>query len=117
MFSTLSKFTQRFFNDGFLLNSIALGCGQILISHLSAAQNPCKTLVISDIFLLISVLVTSFRLVATLGNFIFMFLSLGDTLYIHFSCPDRKDERTYQVLFVHVHDLTFFVHKQHPIHF
>src|SRR5699024_5054241 len=117
MFSTLSKFTQRFFNDGFLLNSIALGCGQILISHLSAAQNPCKSLVISAIFLLISVLVTSFRLVATLGNFIFMFLSLEDTPYIHFSYPDQKDERTYQVLFAHVHALVSFVRKQHPIRF
>src|SRR5699024_3461803 len=117
MFSTLSKFTQRFFSDGFLLNSIALGCGQILISHLSDAQYPFKTLVILAIFLLISVLAISFRLVATLGNFIVMFLSLEDTFYIHFSYLDLKDEHTYQVLFVHGHALIFFVHMQHPIHF
>ncbi|KMY50105.1 hypothetical protein AC625_11825 [Peribacillus loiseleuriae] len=61
------------------------------------------------IFLLISVLAISFRLVATLGNFIVMFLSLEDPFYIHFSYLDWKDEHTYQVLFVHGHALIFFV--------
>src|SRR5699024_12384734 len=97
-FLTRSKRTQRFLKAGFLLNSMAEGCGHFLISKLLLAQNPCISSFITAIILLISLCLIIFLLLEAFISYSPFSLVI---YYTHFSYHDLKDK---------YRNLTFYIH-------
>ena len=110
-FLTRSKRTQRFLKAGFLLNSMAEGCGHFLISQLLLAQNPAF-LHSLQLFFANLTLTNNFPFTRSI-HFLCSFLSRY--LLNSFSYPDLKDEHRYLTLSEHVRDLISFERTQHPI--